>query len=60
MKVKFKRQFFGPDHCRYRRDTVYTVPDSWANKLPRGTEVLEEPAGTPESKEAAKEKSAKL
>ncbi len=50
MKVKFIRQFFGPNGSRYRTGTVHTIPDDWANRLPKGTEIVEEPAGTPEMK----------
>lgn len=45
MKVKLKRNWFGPDGGRYReRSNPHEMPDDWKAKLPPGAVVLEEPA----------------
>lgn len=37
MRVKFSKNFFGPNGARYRKDRWYDVPDVWGEKklLPR-------------------------
>jgi len=43
MRVRFKRQFFGKNGARHRKDRWYDVPDSWADSLPKDAEVDESP-----------------
>lgn len=54
-KVKFSRNFFGPDGVQYRKGE-HNVPDAWvaedANVLPKTAEVL--PEADVKAKPAAK------
>jgi len=47
MRVLFSKKYFGPNGQRFRPGLWYTVPDSWADRLPSGTKVddsvLDEP-----------------
>lgn len=49
MKVKFSKQYFGPDGARYRKGE-HEVPDAWEGKLPKTATVIEPPAGPPPPK----------
>lgn len=41
MKIELKKTWFNHRGERYRKG-VHTVPDDWADRVPKGTKIIEE------------------